>query len=192
MDSCIPDAACDKQHVTWSAFPAVCLVAGHSESVLAVQFSPNGKYLASGSGDTTLRFWNLNTQLPEFECKVWGVSRGWRAGKSAIKWCLACGCLWKASACLRSVAGLLCHSTHQQCLHQVVCKYISLYPACWQWQWLPTVRCMTCLFDLVPLLSWQGTGCSSVCMHVSAHTCVVKVCMCVQTGSHGGPCRLHV
>eukprot|EP00878_Enallax_costatus_P027399 GHUV01029494.1.p2 GENE.GHUV01029494.1~~GHUV01029494.1.p2 ORF type:complete len:102 (-),score=15.84 GHUV01029494.1:107-412(-) len=43
---------------------------GHSESVLAVQFSPNGRYLASGSGDTTLRFWDLSTQLPKHECKV--------------------------------------------------------------------------------------------------------------------------
>jgi ribosome assembly protein 4 len=43
---------------------------GHSEAVLAVQFSPNGRYLASGSGDTTLRFWDLNTQLPQYECKV--------------------------------------------------------------------------------------------------------------------------
>ncbi|KAF8060590.1 NLE1 [Scenedesmus sp. PABB004] len=42
---------------------------GHSEAVLAVQFSPDGKQLASGSGDTTLRFWNLNTQLPQHECK---------------------------------------------------------------------------------------------------------------------------
>eukprot|EP00775_Hariotina_reticulata_P006560 gene6560-6788_t len=42
---------------------------GHSEAVLAVQFSPNGRYLASGSGDTTLRFWDLNTQLPQYECK---------------------------------------------------------------------------------------------------------------------------
>eukprot|EP00879_Flechtneria_rotunda_P028829 GHRR01031059.1.p1 GENE.GHRR01031059.1~~GHRR01031059.1.p1 ORF type:complete len:380 (+),score=83.50 GHRR01031059.1:309-1448(+) len=44
-------------------------MSGHSEAVLTVQFSPNGKYLASGSGDTTLRFWDLNTQLPQFECK---------------------------------------------------------------------------------------------------------------------------
>ena len=44
--------------------------AGHSESVLNVAFSPDGRRLASGSGDTTLRFWDLNTQLPQAECKV--------------------------------------------------------------------------------------------------------------------------
>jgi len=45
---------------------------GHSEAVLVTQFSPDGRRLATGSGDTTLRFWDLNTQLPEFECKVTG------------------------------------------------------------------------------------------------------------------------
>jgi hypothetical protein len=40
--------------------------------VLAVQFSPDGKRLASGSGDTTLRLWDLSTQLPQHECKVRG------------------------------------------------------------------------------------------------------------------------
>lgn len=43
---------------------------GHSEAVLSVHFSPDGKRLASGSGDTTVRLWDLNTQLPQCECKV--------------------------------------------------------------------------------------------------------------------------
>jgi WD40 repeat protein len=47
-------------------------MAGHSESVLVVAFSPDGRRLATGSGDTTLRLWDLNTQLPQFECKVRG------------------------------------------------------------------------------------------------------------------------
>jgi hypothetical protein len=37
--------------------------------VLAVSFSPDGKFLASGSGDTTVRFWDLSTQTPLFTCK---------------------------------------------------------------------------------------------------------------------------
>jgi hypothetical protein len=44
--------------------------AGHTESVLALQFSPDGRHLASGSGDTTLRFWDLSTQTPLRTCKV--------------------------------------------------------------------------------------------------------------------------
>ncbi|XP_044731051.1 notchless protein homolog 1 [Chrysoperla carnea] len=42
---------------------------GHAEAVISVNFSPNGRYLASGSGDTTVRFWDINTQTPEFVCK---------------------------------------------------------------------------------------------------------------------------
>lgn len=42
---------------------------GHAEAVLSVCFSPDGKRLASGSGDTTVRLWDLNTQTPHFTLK---------------------------------------------------------------------------------------------------------------------------
>lgn len=45
-------------------------IPGHAEAVLSVNFSPDGKHLASGSGDTTVRFWDLGTQLPAHTCKV--------------------------------------------------------------------------------------------------------------------------
>ncbi|EGR31123.1 notchless family protein, putative [Ichthyophthirius multifiliis] len=38
---------------------------GHTDSVLCIQFSPDGQNLASGSGDTTVRFWDVNTELPK-------------------------------------------------------------------------------------------------------------------------------
>lgn len=41
---------------------------GHSEAVLSVAFSPDGSMLASGSGDTTVRVWDLNTETPLFTC----------------------------------------------------------------------------------------------------------------------------
>lgn len=44
-------------------------IAGHTEAVLSVSFSPDGQQLASGSGDTTVRFWDLNTQTPLHTCK---------------------------------------------------------------------------------------------------------------------------
>ena len=41
---------------------------GHSEAVLSVAFSPDGSMLASGSGDCTVRVWDLNTETPLFTC----------------------------------------------------------------------------------------------------------------------------
>lgn len=35
---------------------------GHSEAIIACRFSPDGSMLASGSGDTTVRVWDLNTE----------------------------------------------------------------------------------------------------------------------------------
>ena len=48
----------------------VCTRAGHTDAVLAVGFSPDGRQLASGSGDSTARLWDLATQTPLHTCKV--------------------------------------------------------------------------------------------------------------------------
>lgn len=42
---------------------------GHTEAVLSVAFSPDGKSLASGSGDTTVRIWDLTTETPVHTCE---------------------------------------------------------------------------------------------------------------------------
>ena len=42
---------------------------GHTEAILHVSYSPDGKHLASGGGDTTVRFWDSNTNLPRYTGK---------------------------------------------------------------------------------------------------------------------------
>lgn len=37
---------------------------GHTEAVLSLSFSPDCKNLASGSGDATMRLWDIQTQTP--------------------------------------------------------------------------------------------------------------------------------
>lgn len=64
---------------------------GHAEAVISVSFSPDGKYLASGSGDTTVRFWDVDTQTPRFTGtghKNWVLCIAW--SPDSLK--LASGC----------------------------------------------------------------------------------------------------
>ncbi|EEB13311.1 conserved hypothetical protein [Pediculus humanus corporis] len=53
---------------------------GHAESVISVSFGPNSRNLASGSGDTTVRLWDLNTQTPHYTLtghKNWVLCLSW-------------------------------------------------------------------------------------------------------------------
>ncbi|XP_064612441.1 notchless protein homolog 1-like [Liolophura sinensis] len=55
-------------------------IEGHAEAVISLAFSPDGRYMASGSGDTTVRFWDLNTETPQYVCKAhkhWVLCIAW-------------------------------------------------------------------------------------------------------------------
>ena len=64
---------------------------GHTNSVVCVQFSPDGQRLASGSGDMTVRFWDLTTVTPHRTCtghRDWVLCIAWSPDSKL----LASGC----------------------------------------------------------------------------------------------------
>jgi len=53
---------------------------GHTDSILTAVFSPNSKNLASGGGDSTVRFWDLDTETPLHTCELhnnWVLTLAW-------------------------------------------------------------------------------------------------------------------
>ncbi|CAI5442441.1 unnamed protein product [Caenorhabditis angaria] len=66
-------------------------IPGHGEPVISAQFSPDGKGLASGSGDTTVRIWDIELELPKYTLKAhknWVLSIAW--SPDALKIASAC------------------------------------------------------------------------------------------------------
>jgi len=95
-------------------------LSGHTEAVLCVAFSPDASRLASGSGDTTVRLWDLNTELPKHTCQGhqgWVLTVSWSPDgsrlassgmdKVVLVWCASTG------KCLNTLRG---HSQAVTCL----------------------------------------------------------------------------
>lgn len=62
-------------------------LSGHTEAVLCVAFSPDSLRLASGSGDSTVRLWDLSTELPRHTCqghKGWVLTVVWSPDGSRL------------------------------------------------------------------------------------------------------------
>ncbi|CAF0819225.1 unnamed protein product [Adineta steineri] len=82
-------------------------IEGHLEAITILQFSPNGKLLASGSGDTTVRFWDLNTQTPFDEYgkahRHWILCLSWAPNGKIV-----------ASSCKQGLIGLWVGATGKQ------------------------------------------------------------------------------
>lgn len=94
---------------------------GHGEAVISAQFSPDGRYLASGSGDKTVRFWDLTTELPQYTCQGhphWVLCISWSPdGKT-----LASSCkngqvrLWNPETGVQIGKAMLGHKKYVGCL----------------------------------------------------------------------------
>uniref|UniRef100_A0A3B5QEJ2 Notchless protein homolog 1 n=1 Tax=Xiphophorus maculatus TaxID=8083 RepID=A0A3B5QEJ2_XIPMA len=91
---------------------------GHTEAVISTAFSPTGKYLASGSGDTTVRFWDLMTETPHHTARGhnhWVLSIAWSPdGKK-----LASGCKNSQVSVCRNLNIL------QLCFSNPECRYLA-------------------------------------------------------------------
>ncbi|XP_049787502.1 notchless protein homolog 1 isoform X1 [Schistocerca cancellata] len=87
---------------------------GHAEAVISASFSPDGKYLASGSGDTTVRFWDIHTQTPHYTCKGhknWVLCIAW--SPDGLRLASACKnghiCLWDPQTGMQVGRSLIGH-----------------------------------------------------------------------------------
>jgi ribosome assembly protein 4 len=72
-------------------------IPGHTEAVLSVNFSPDGRRLASGSGDATVRLWDLGTQTPRFTCKAhnaWVLVVSWSPDAAIVASGDHAGAIW--------------------------------------------------------------------------------------------------
>ncbi|EFO84480.1 hypothetical protein CRE_18124 [Caenorhabditis remanei] len=78
-------------------------IPGHGEPVISAQFSPDGRGLASGSGDQTMRIWDIELELPLHTCKShknWVLCIAWSPDASKIASADKNGeiCVWNAKS----------------------------------------------------------------------------------------------
>lgn len=112
----------------------VASMSGHGEAILSAQFSPDGRGLVSGSGDTTVRFWDVTTQTPQYTCNAhrsWVLAVAW--SPDGLK--VASGCrngeinLWnsRTGQKINSRAPLMGHTKFITC---IAWEPINCQPEC--------------------------------------------------------------
>lgn len=140
---------------------------GHTEAVLCAAFSPDSLTLASGSGDASVRLWDLNTELPKHTCQGhvgWVLTVAWcpdgsrlaSAGmdKTVMVWCGKTG---KALSALKG---------HSQA---VTCAYWQPLHVAKGVPWLATAS----KDGSVRLWDTTGAGQSSSLRALTSHTAAV-------------------
>ncbi|KAK3771460.1 hypothetical protein RRG08_011394 [Elysia crispata] len=105
---------------------------GHADAVLYVAFSPNGRHLASGSGDSTVRLWDIYTETPQFRCKGhqhWVLCLAWSPdGRKLASGCKGGKvCLWNPQTGKEICRALTGHTDY---ISTLAWKPLHLDPEC--------------------------------------------------------------
>uniref|UniRef100_A0A8R1XSW6 WD_REPEATS_REGION domain-containing protein n=1 Tax=Onchocerca volvulus TaxID=6282 RepID=A0A8R1XSW6_ONCVO len=149
-------------------------IPGHGEPVISVQFSPNGRELASGSGDATVRFWDLNTETPLHTAKGhtnWILCIAWSPdGKKLASACKNGHiCLWDPKSGTQIGKKM---TGHKQWINQLVWEPYHRNPHCrflasaakdgeiriWDTVKCEMIRCLTGHTASVTCVKWGGQG----------------------------------
>ncbi|XP_022655581.1 notchless protein homolog 1-like isoform X2 [Varroa jacobsoni] len=162
-------------------------IPGHAEAVLASQFSPNGQYLVSGSGDTTVRFWDLNTQTPHSTCKGhknWVLAVTWSpdGGKVASGCKSGMICLWDPSTGKQIGKNLTGHKGWITCLSfeplhkNPACRFLAsgskdATVRIWDTVMGNTILTLSSHTRSVTCIKWGGTG----LVYSASQDCTIKV-----------------
>ncbi|XP_014479327.1 PREDICTED: notchless protein homolog 1 [Dinoponera quadriceps] len=147
---------------------------GHKEAVISVAFSPDGKYLASGSGDTTVRFWDIFTQTPYYTCE------GHRHWVLCISWS-PCGSKL-ASACKNGSIYLWDPNTGKQIGRAMTGHKMWVTSLCWEpYHKNPECQYLASASKDCDVRIWD-TKRSQTCRTLSGHT---KSVTCVKWGGSG-------
>ncbi|XP_054290100.1 notchless protein homolog 1 isoform X2 [Macrosteles quadrilineatus] len=147
---------------------------GHAEAVISVKFSPDGRHLASGSGDTTVRFWDVMTQTPHHTCqghRNWVLCIAWSPDSSRLVSACKNGMIlcWDADSGKQLGSPM---TGHKQWVTDLVWQPYQDDPACrlfassskdgdvrvWDSVLCRCLRVLTSHTRSVTALRWGGTG----------------------------------